>query len=118
MGCPRLPLRDTIFAVTYKTYSMLSSRRFASDMCDALAKGYVSRSVHFNSIFDYLQMESLTPYLKQMIAESARPLQSIETDFAVDSSGFSTTNYDAGSMSRTATTRTGMTGSRCTLCAA
>jgi DDE family transposase len=38
-------------------------------------------------------MESLTPYLKQLIAESARPLQSIETDFAVDSSGFSTTNY-------------------------
>jgi transposase len=93
MGRPRLPLKDIIFAVTYKTYSMLSSRRFASDMRDALAKGYVSRSVHFNSIFDYLQMESLTPYLKQLITESARPLQSIETDFAVDSSGFSTTNY-------------------------
>jgi transposase len=93
MGRPRLPLKDIIFAVTYKTYSMLSSRRFASDMRDALARGYVSRSVHFNSIFDYLQMESLTPYLKQLIAESARPLQSIETDFAVDSSGFSTTNY-------------------------
>jgi hypothetical protein len=93
MGRPRLPLADILFAVTYKTYSMLSSRRFASDMRDALAKGYVSRSVHFNSIFDYLQMESLTPYLKQLIAESAMPLQSIETDFAVDSSGFSTTNY-------------------------
>jgi transposase len=93
MGRPRLPLKDIIFAVTYKMYSMLSSWRFASDMRDALAKGYVSRSVHFNSIFDYLQMESLTPYLKQLIAESARPLQSIETDFAVDSSGFSTTNY-------------------------
>jgi transposase len=92
-GRPRLPLKDIIFAVTYKTYSMLSSRRFASDIRDALAKGYVSRSIHFNSIFDYLQMESLTPYLKQLIAESARPLQSIETDFAVDSSGFSTTNY-------------------------
>lgn len=93
MGRPRLPLKDIIFAVTYKTYSMLSSRRFASDMRDALAKGYVSRSVHFNSIFDYLQMESLTPYLKQLIAESSLPLQSIESDFAVDSSGFSTSNY-------------------------
>ena len=39
-------------------------------------------------MFDYLQMESLTPYLKQLIAESAMPLQSIERDFAVDSSGF------------------------------
>lgn len=38
-------------------------------------------------------MESLTPYLKQLIAESSLPLKSIETDFTVDSSGFSTTNY-------------------------
>ena len=72
---------------------MLSARRFASDMRDALAKGYVSKAPSFNSVFDYLQMESLTPYLKQLIAESAMPLQSIESDFAVDSSGFSTTSY-------------------------
>lgn len=93
MGRPRLPLKDVLFAVTYKTYSMLSARRFASDMRDALAKGYVSKAPSFNSVFDYLQMESLTPYLKQLIAESAMPLQSIETDFAVDSSGFSTSTY-------------------------
>ena len=93
MGRPRLPLKDVLFAVTYKTYSMLSARRFASDMRDALAKGYVSKAPSFNSVFDYLQMETLTPYLKQLIAESAMPLQSIETDFAVDSSGFSTTNF-------------------------
>lgn len=93
MGRPRLPLKDVLFAVTYKTYSMLSARRFASDMRDALARGYVSKAPSFNSTFDYLQMESLTPYLKQLIAESSLPLQSIESDFAVDSSGFSTSNY-------------------------
>jgi len=38
-------------------------------------------------------MESLTPYLKELIVQSALPLQSIEENFAVDSSGFSTTNY-------------------------
>jgi transposase len=92
-GRPRLPLKDVLFAVTYKTYSMLSARRFASDMRDAVAKGYVSKAPSFNSVFDYLQMESLTPYLKQLIAESSLPLQSVESDFAVDSSGFSTTNY-------------------------
>jgi hypothetical protein len=72
---------------------MLSARRFASDMRDALAKGYVSKAPSFNSVFDYLQMESLTPYLKQLISESSLPLQSVETDFAVDASGFSTTSY-------------------------
>src|SRR5713226_3745827 len=38
-------------------------------------------------------MESLTPYLKQMIADSSLPLKSIEKDFAVDSSGFSTSRF-------------------------
>jgi hypothetical protein len=93
MGRPRLPLKDVIFAVMFKVYSMLSSRRFASDMRDALAKGYVSKAPSFNSVFDYLQMESLTPYLKQLIVESALLLKSIESDFAVDASGFSTSTY-------------------------
>jgi transposase len=93
MGRPRLSLKDMLFAVTYRTYTMMSARRFTSDMRDALAKGYVSKAPSFNSVFGYLQMDSLTPYLKQLIAESSLPLKSIETDFAVDSSGFSTCTY-------------------------
>jgi hypothetical protein len=38
-------------------------------------------------------MESLTPYLKYLIAESAMPLKPIETVFAMDSSDFSTTRF-------------------------
>jgi transposase len=92
-GRPRLPLADIIFAATYKTYTMVSARRFASDLRDALAKGYISKMPSYNSIFDYFKMESLTPYLRELIAASAMPLKSVETEFAVDSSGFSTTNY-------------------------
>ena len=92
-GGQPLPIADVLFTVAFKVYSGMSARRFASDMRDALAKGYVSRMPSFNSIFDYLQMESLTPYLKYLIAESAQPLKSIETDFAADSSGFSTTRF-------------------------
>lgn len=90
-GRPRLPLADIIFSACFKTYSTISGRRFVSDLRDAKAKGYLSKMPSYNSIFDYLKMESLTPYLKQMIAESSLPLKSIERDFAVDSSGFSTT---------------------------
>jgi transcriptional regulator with XRE-family HTH domain len=36
---------------------------------------------------------SLTPYLKMLIEESSLPLQAIESDFAVDSSGFSTCRF-------------------------
>lgn len=38
-------------------------------------------------------MESLTPYLKQLIIESSLPLKGVELDFAVDSSGFATGQF-------------------------
>lgn len=89
-GRPRLPLADIIFSAAFKTYSTVSGRRFVSDLRDAKAKGYLSKLPSYNAIFDYLKMASLTPYLKQMIADSSLPLKSLERDFAVDSSGFST----------------------------
>lgn len=92
-GRPRLPLADIIFGVVYRTYSTFSGRRFTSDLRDAYAKGYVSQLPSYNSLFDYLKMESLTPYLKELITLGSLPLKSVESDFAVDSSGFSTCNY-------------------------
>ena len=92
-GRPRLPLSDIIFSAVFKTYSTISGRRFVSDLRDALMKGYLSQMPSYNSIFDYLKMESLTPYLRQLITQSSLPLQPIEEDFAIDSSGFSTTRF-------------------------
>jgi transposase len=92
-GRPRMSLADMIFSAAFKVYSTISARRFSSDLKDAQAKGYVSHAPHFNIIFRYLQKKSLTPYLRQLITESSLPLKSIETDFAVDSSGFSTNRF-------------------------
>jgi transposase len=92
-GRPRLPLADMIFAAAFRVYSTISCRRFSSDLTEAHAKGYLTRIPSPNSIFDYFQMKILTPYLRQLIEESSRPLSGIETDFAVDSSGFSTNRY-------------------------
>jgi transposase len=92
-GRPRLSFSDMIFCTAFKIYSTVSSRRFISDLRDATEKGYISKTPHFNSISNYLEMETLTPYLKQLIAESSRPLSVVERDFAVDSSGFSTGQF-------------------------
>ena len=92
-GRPRLPLADIIFSAVFKTYSTMSGRRAVSDLRDAVAKGYLSKMPSYNSIFDYLKMELLTPYLRHLIFESALPLKSIESDFAADSSGFSTGQF-------------------------
>jgi len=92
-GCPRLPIQDGIFAACYKVYSTVSARRFMSDLRDATAKGYLSRLPHFNSIFNYLENPDLTPILREMITETSLPLKAVETDFAVDSSGFTTSRF-------------------------
>jgi hypothetical protein len=93
MGRPRLPFDEMIFAACFKVYSTVSQRRFMSDLRDAHAKGYISKVPHFNSISNYLENEALTPYLEMLIEESSLPLTSIESDFAVDSSGFSTCRF-------------------------
>ena len=88
-----LPLEDMIFAMAYKVYSTVSTRRFMTDMRAAHAKGYTSKLPCYNSIINYFESEMLTPYLQMLIEESSLPLASIERDFAIDSSGFSTCRF-------------------------
>ena len=92
-GRPRLALADIIFSSCYKIYSTVSGRRFATDLREAKQRGYLSKLPHYNSVFRYLESEALTPYLFELIAVSAQPLKAVETDFAVDSSGFSTGQF-------------------------
>jgi transposase len=93
-GRKSLPIGDALFACCYKVYSGFSARRFMTDMRGAVAKGYVKTAMHFNSILNYMEDESLAPILKALIVESSRPLATVEVDFACDSTGFMTTRYD------------------------
>jgi transposase/predicted nucleic acid-binding Zn finger protein len=93
-GRPRLPLSDVVFGLVYKAYTTMSGRRFMSDLREAKTKEYVTKSPSFTSNARYLENPELTPLLKALIEQSASPLKVIETDFAVDSSGFATTTYD------------------------
>lgn len=93
MGRPRLMYRDMVFAGAFKVYTGMSARRFATDLNEAQGKGYVSKAAHFNSVNRYLDNPALTSLLHELIAQSALPLKGFETDFAVDSSGFSTCQY-------------------------
>jgi transposase len=92
-GRPRLSLEDMIFSAAFKVYSTLSGRRFMSDLRDARTKGFISKLPCYNSIFNYFENEALTPYLHMLIEESSLPLTAIESDFAVDSSGFSACRF-------------------------
>ncbi|MDO8531996.1 MAG: transposase [Dehalococcoidia bacterium] len=92
-GRPRLPMSDMAFACTFKVYTMFSARRFTSDLEEAKADGLIAKRPHFNSVSNYLANPALTSVLKELITASSLPLKAIETDFAVDSSGFGTSRF-------------------------
>jgi transposase len=92
-GRPRVPLADAVFASCFKVWSGLSSRRFNCDLQDAHKAGYLSRPIHCHKISAFLENPELTTVLHQLIAESSRPLAEVETDFAVDSTGFATSRF-------------------------
>jgi transposase len=87
-GRPRLPLADAVYAAVSKIYSTMSARRFVSDLCDAQAKGYIQKVPHWNSVLKALENAELFPILVAMIERSGAALASVESQFAVDSTGF------------------------------
>ena len=64
-----------------------------TDLREAATNGFISKAPHYNSIFNYLENPELTPILQTLITQSSLPLKSVETDFAVDSSGFVTSRF-------------------------
>lgn len=95
MGRPRLLLKDLIFCAVMKSYSMMSSRRAHTFLRNAEGNGSIDHAPHFNHISKTLLKRDITPILQSLIKQSAIPLASMETDFAVDSSGFSTSKFSA-----------------------
>ena len=93
-GRPRLPLSDVVFSAVYKVYSTMSTRRFMSDLRVAEANELIAKAPSCASNYRSLENPELTGLLKDLIEQSASPLRAVETDFAVDSTGFASTTYN------------------------
>ena len=93
-GRPPISKRDAIFSATFKVFSTVSGRRCISDLHDACEKGFISRVPHFNSIFNVFDSEDTSDILHSLIEQSSLPLRSLESHFAADSSGFSSSRFD------------------------
>jgi transposase len=92
-GRQPLPMADLVFAAAFKCYVTVSTRRLTCDLQDAAEKGFIKKAPHFNSVLRVMEDPALTPILKRLIIESSRPLAAVETEFASDSSGFSTCRF-------------------------
>ena len=72
-GRPSLPIADKLFA--------------------AVNAGHLTHAPHYNSVFNVIDDARLTPVLQDLIRRSAEPLKAVETGFAVDSTGFGTSQF-------------------------
>ncbi|HEV8675154.1 MAG TPA: transposase [Methylomirabilota bacterium] len=94
-GRPRLSVRDSVFTAVMKVYTTASARRCMSDLREAHERGHISKLPCHNSVLNALENPDLASILRSLIGESARPLKAVETDFAVDSSGFTTCRFES-----------------------
>lgn len=92
-GRPTLPISDMLFASALKVYSTFSLRRFMSDIKIAKEMGLVDQLFTYPTISNLMNREDVTKILKDLIKLSSTPLKEVESTFAVDSSGFSTSRF-------------------------
>ncbi|MDO8647060.1 MAG: transposase [Candidatus Diapherotrites archaeon] len=93
-GRPKANIGEMAFCCALKVYTQFSTRRANTDIKEAFEKGLISKTHHYNTIIKYFNEPELTPLLESLIAESSAPLKSVETSFAVDSTGFRTTKFN------------------------
>ena len=78
--------------VTLPLGSIAVTDKIESDY--ALISGIFGKGCAFSSISDYMMNPEMTPVLNRLITLSAMPLKSVETKFAIDSTGFRTTTFN------------------------
>jgi transposase len=93
-GRPPVPIRDLLFCSCIKAYNNFSARRISSDLQHAKSMGLIQKVPHYNTLLAFMNNEFLTDLLNKLITITALPLKSVETDFALDSSGFGSYQYE------------------------
>ncbi|MBN1468545.1 MAG: IS5 family transposase [Fusobacteriaceae bacterium] len=92
-GRPTLPFSDMLFGSIMKVYTGFSYRRFMSDMKIAKEFGLIEVVPCYSSLSNFMNKEEIKQILNELITISSLALKEVESDFAVDSSGFSTSRF-------------------------
>lgn len=92
-GPKPIPLSDVVFGLVMKVYTTVSGRRASTDIKACESAGHVGRAAAYNTLFTAFGKSEMTEILTRLIEQSAAPLAGVETNFAIDSTGFGTSTY-------------------------
>jgi transposase len=85
--------RDMVFTMALKVYIGFSGRRSHTDLGGASAAGYLGKQIPGIKVSAFFEKADLRPVLVELITQSSLPLRAIETKFAPDSTGFSSSRF-------------------------
>ena len=91
---PRLPLADILFCAALKVYTRTTGRRGQWTVRYAQERGFLKTRPSKASVWRYVEDPTLFPWIYLAVVESTKPLGSMDTDFAPDSSGFASSVFD------------------------
>ncbi len=94
VGKKGAPVNEKVFCMFVYNYSGYSARRCISDLKIAKQRDLLTQVPHFNSVLNYFGESDITPLLARLIHITSLPLKNVEKDFAVDSSGFSLSQFE------------------------
>lgn len=92
-GRPAIPFRDVLFAMILKVYMKSSSRQCISELENAQRLKFISKVPMPTTILKYFGLKLTTRFLRELVIQSSLPLCQIETVFAIDSTGLSTSQF-------------------------
>jgi hypothetical protein len=92
-GRPRLPYRDLVYCAVEREFSRLPLRKAQGTYAGSRQAGRISCVPSDNMPSILLRRPETIEILTELIAKSAAALTSVESTFAVDSSGFRTTSF-------------------------
>lgn len=93
-GRKRHSIKDAIFSMVLKVYATKASRTTSDDLRTAFERGYTSRRIGGMKVCSFFLNPDLTPILHALVRFSALPLKVVETKFAIDSTGFSSSKFE------------------------
>ncbi|VVC00602.1 Transposase DDE domain protein [uncultured archaeon] len=92
-GRPVFNSKDLLFGMLVKIYNKNSARRTISDLKLMKELGYIEQIPCYVTLMNHFNNPSFKPILEKMIELTALPLKDVESDFAADSTGFSTSQF-------------------------
>jgi transposase len=86
-------LRDAVFCMGLKVYGTLSGERSSCDLIDAHERGHITKPIPGAKVSAFFENAELATILQGLVRTSALPLATVESTFAPDSTGFSTSRF-------------------------